>query len=391
MPSKISIVLYSDTPQNSNIEKPLADSPSVRLVEVYRSVDELMNCLASQDVDVVAIDLDTLGAIDVVERISQTHSECGILGISGRTDATFIIQAMRSGCGQFITTPVDPEDMESALYRLRPTTRAVSAHSKRICVVGSSGGVGATTIACNLAVELASLTKEPTGLVDLNLEYGDVCCAFDCTPKYSIADICHEGADVDAETTCAAFVDLPSGVSVLGRPDHMEHARDITPDGILAMFQLAGKRFPHIVVDLPRSYNFHSAMAVRDANHILVVTQLGVPPIRNATRVCESLKQMGAEEDRIEIVVNRSDGAFERITLEDVESHFRRPVFAGIPNDYQFVSAATDLGHPIGADAPASKAKAAIAEMARKLAPEYASDSPKKKSAGIFGKILGRK
>ncbi len=391
MATKLTVVFFSDTLNNTKIEVPLRQSPSVRRVESHPSSDDLVDYVCSQECDVLAVDLDTVGAINVVERVALSRAECGILGISARTDATFIIQAMRAGCGQFITTPVEPDDLESALQRLRPLRRAVNVRSKRICVIGSSGGVGATTIACNLATELALLSQDPVGLVDLNLEYGDVCCAFDCQPKYSIADVCHDGADVDVETACAAFIDLATGVSILGRPDHLEHARDVTPDGVLTVLQLVAKKFPHIVVDLPRSYNFLSAMAVRDAERILIVTQLGVPPVRNAMRIYQSLQQMGADEDNIEIIVNRSDAAYERISRDDVEAHFRRPVFAEVPNDYQFVSAAFDLGHPIGADAPTSKAKQAIAEMALKLAPEYATASTEKKGNGLFNKLLGRK
>lgn len=391
MPPQLSVALFSDSSANSNIQEPLSESPSVRQVEVCQSDEALISHVTSQQVDVVAVDLDTEGAIYVVERMVEAQAGCGILGISSQTDATFIIQAMRAGCGQFITTPVDRDDLENALQRLRPTTRTVSLPSKRICVVGSSGGVGTTTIACNLAVEFATLSNQPAGLVDLNLEFGDVCCAFDCSPKYSVADICHDGAEIDVDTTCAAFIDVPSGVSILGRPDPLEHARDVTPDGVRTMLQMAAQRYPHIVVDLPRSYNFLSTMAIQEADHVLIVTQLGVPPIRNAMRMCETVKQMGASEDSIQFVINRSDSANERISLDDVRSHFRRPVFAEIPNDYQFVSAATDLGHPIGTDAPSSKARTAIAEMARKLAPEYATKSPEKKSSGLFDKILGRK
>jgi pilus assembly protein CpaE len=327
----------------------------------------------------------------VIERVNALTRGCGILGISAHTEPATIIRAMRAGCGQFVSKPIDTQDLQGAVERIRASLQVASHASKRVCVVGSSGGSGATTIACNLAMELAHLTDQCSGLVDLDLEYGDVACAFDCSPKYSVADVCCEGVEVDRFLLDQAVNALPCRVSILARPEELARSRQVTPEGVHRMLRVMADMFPHVVVDLPRSFSNLSSAAVNEADCILIVTQLSVPCIRNATRLYQCLAQMGADEERIEIVLNRSNANFERITADEVASHFGRTVFALIPNDYRRVQTSVDLGHPVMADSPNSPARLAIREMARMIANQQIGDKKiQPASSGLLGKFWKR-
>ncbi|MCH8807401.1 MAG: hypothetical protein IH986_15135, partial [Planctomycetes bacterium] len=112
--------------------------------------------------------------------------------------------------------------------------------------------------------------------------------------------------------------------------------------------------------------------------------------LRNAKRIYDCLLQMGTSEDRIEIVLNRCNANFERIRPEEVEQHFRRPIFGIVPNDYRRVTASRDLGHPIVSEAPDSPARKAIAELARKIAGESLEEE-EPEARGFFGMFRKRK
>jgi pilus assembly protein CpaE len=247
-------------------------------------------------------------------------------------------------------------------------------------------------VASNLGLELAHLLERPTALVDLNLEFGDIACAFDCEPTYSVADLCRSGSELDRTMVEAAMHVLPCNVHLLARPAKIQDAPEVAPEAVEKLLVLLSGVYSNVVVDLPRGFNFFSATAVERADLVLIVAQLTVPSIRNARRIYELLRQMNANMDNVEIVLNRYKADFQRITREDVERHFRRPVFGVIPNDYRQVAACLDFGHPILANSPKSPARVAIHEMAKKIAAEFKSEeasSPQRK--GLFGRLLGKK
>ena len=395
MADTLRICLFDpDGQRGDDFRAPFGEVGGVVIVAEPASWDDLREWIKHSNIDLVVINLDSNGdnGLEIVEQVGQLAPGCGIIGVSENTQPAHIISAMRAGCSQFVSWPVDREDLTSAVQRIHVTRHVATASSKRICVVGSSGGAGATMIACNLAMELGHLSDRHTALIDLNLEFGDVGCAFDCTPKYSVADVCKAGIEPDRLLLSTAMHELPCNVSILPRPEKIGQAREVTPDGVEMLLRVVAEVHPYVVVDLPRAYSFLSAAALRDADQVLVVTQLGVPFIRNATRIYQCLLEMGADEERIDVVINRCKANFERISPDEVESHFGRPVFAMIPNDYRRVQTALDFGHPIMADSPTSPARVAIQEMARAIASDEAGERRATGTPqGLFGRLWKRK
>ncbi|GAG35516.1 unnamed protein product, partial [marine sediment metagenome] len=254
------------------------------------------NALVDAALGIVLVNLDNdieFGK-QIVQRILRIVPDISIIGVSARTDPETIISAMRAGCSQFVCAPVDVEDFRNAVERIRSTRLAVPHTSWRICVVGASGGVGGTTLSCNLATELAQLTHQTCALVDLDIEYGDAAFSFDCEPKFSLADLCRTGSPIDRTMVESAVHQLPCNVALLGRPNEVADARLVTPDGVEQALRVLGAMFPHVVVDLPRAYSFLSSAALNDADLIMIIAQLSIPSIRNASRVFDVLLDMGA-------------------------------------------------------------------------------------------------
>ncbi|MHC4800426.1 MAG: AAA family ATPase, partial [Planctomycetota bacterium] len=253
------------------------------------------------------------------------------------------------------------------------------------------GGVGTTTIACNLAMELGQLIDQHCALIDMNLTLGDVECFFDVDTMYSIADVCQEGDDTDHFKLKKAFYQLPCQVSILNRPENLKDADSIEPNKVADMLTVARQIFPYIVIDLPWSFNDTIDALLKHIDQVIIVTQLGVSCIRNADRIYEHLCQAGVTEDNIEIVLNRCQADFANLTPKDIENHFNKPVFGMIPNDYQQIKLSWDKGQPLIADDTDSPIRAAIHEMACKITghPGQIQKSSAAKQ-GWFGRIWKR-
>ncbi len=362
------------------------------VVDLCSDWTELQEHLRHGSIDLVAVNLDApeQPRFLSIRRIIELAPECAILGVSGDNTPDTIIAAMRAGCAQFVRAPIDPEDLREAVDRVRQIRCPMAAGYQQISVIGSAGGAGATTLACNLAIELAQLTGRRTAVVDMDLQFGDVACAFDVTPKYSVADVCRAGMAIDRTLLEMALEELPCNVSILGRPENLGDGDDVSAEAVEQLLRHLAQLFPFTVVDTPRIFSPAVLATLKSSDRVLIVSQVGVPFLRNATRICRVLLESGMDERRIDLVLNRCQASHERITLAEVEKHFGRPALARIPNDYKHITASRDLGHPILAHAPQSPARQAIHELAGRLAERHldqAADTDRKRGLfGLFGK-----
>ncbi len=95
--------------------------------------------------------------------------------------------------------------------------------------------------------------------------------------------------------------------------------------------------------------------------------------------------------ERIEVVINRYDGGNGRITTKDVQETFRKPVFATIPNDYQFVARSIDFGRPIAALDRNNPVRVALRKIAKKVMAEGGAEPVEaNERRGFLSKFLQR-
>lgn len=375
----------------SSVKSAIDALEQVSVVGVYDQWEQLQNALGAQSVEAIVLRWDALAHPELLcRRILELAPKTAIVCLSANADSDTIIAAMRAGCSQFVRVPIDAQDLAGAFERIRALSAPAAANvHQRIGVLGSAGGAGATTLACNLAAEIAQLTNQPTAIVDLNLELGDVACAFDCEPKHSIADVCREGVEVDRAMLENAIEKLPDNVYLLARPQKIEDVYQISSDGISSMLDIFGELCPYTIIDLPRLMFSVTETAVSHVDRFLIVMQLAVPYVRNTMRILEFLCHVGVQNERVEVVVNRTQASHERMTIAEVEKHLKRSVFAQIPNDYKRVTESRDLGHSIVYGAPNSPARLAIQQIARKLL--GATELQQKQNRGLFKKLLGRR
>jgi Flp pilus assembly CpaE family ATPase len=127
---------------------------------------------------------------------------------------------------------------------------------------------------------------------------------------------------------------------------------------------------------------------VEQSDVVLVVTQMAVGPIHNATRLYQGLLGLGTPEGRVRFVVNRYRKNFGQIELHDIEQHFGQPVFAILPNDFSVVSRALDQGHALMADAPNSPIRQAMCDLAERILGSEEAKAGKGPKASILARIF---
>jgi pilus assembly protein CpaE len=317
--------------------------------------------------------------------IKRQHPATGVLMVLPHLDPALMLEAMRAGVNECVVEPVSQDDLAAALQRIaakRPAPRRGSVFA----VVGAKGGVGATTVAVNVATMLRKLKPTNTLLIDLHLIYGDAGVFLGVEPRFSVVDALENMHRMDASFFRTLVTQTESGLHLLGSSDRPATAA-VDAGRIRALIELAATEFPNVVLDLPRS-DTTVLDALEPVDTIVVVANQEVATVRSAGRMATLLEQRYGRE-RVSVVISRYDASAE-IRQNDVERVVCRPVSYVFPNNYPVAVAALNKGRPLVLDGSNNRLASAFSGFARSLAgmPEERTES---KTSSLFSLIGGRR
>jgi pilus assembly protein CpaE len=339
------------------------------------------------DIGLVAIDQDPAKGLELVAKVAENSPNCSVLVVSSSTDGNLILQAMRAGAKEFLTQPVRIEDLLAALGRI--SERRFGRGEKRprgsqvIAVAGAIGGVGTTSIAVNLGCSLARDPKNSVALVDLDLCLGDADVFLDTIPDYTLVDVAQNVTRLDFTLLKRSLTKHSSGLFLLPRPVQWEDISLITPEDLQRVIGLLKATFTHLVIDLSKSYSPIDMVALELANHILLVTQLDLPCLRNVVRLMMSFSEMKGMAEKVKILVNRVGLDNGQITLKKAQETMGREIFWQLPNDYRTMIEVRNNGVPLLEQAPKAAITQSIVSLADALTNDEhgnAGEAPSKKS-----------
>jgi pilus assembly protein CpaE len=277
--------------------------------------------------------------------VKRQHPAIGILVVLPRLDGTLVLEAMRSGASECVAEPITREELTAALARIaaqRPSRRRGDVFA----VIGAKGGVGATTVAVNVATMLNKLHPGGTLLMDLHLTYGDAAIFLGVEPRFSTLDALENMHRMDASFLRTLVTQTQSGLNLLASSDHTVSA-PVDVARLRSLIDLAANEFRFVIMDVPRA-----DPAVLDsleaASSLVVVANQEVATIRNAARMTAALEQRYGKE-RVNVVISRYDARAE-IGQADVERVIGRRVAHLFPDNYPIVLASHNKGRPLVLD-----------------------------------------
>ena len=338
--------------------------------------------------DVLVVDVRERSTMPVeLAEIKRQHPSTGIVVVLPGLDGTLVLQAMRAGASECVAEPVTRGELEGALSRIaaqRPSPRRGDVFA----VIGAKGGVGATTVAVNVATILNKVRASSTLLMDLHLTYGDAATFLGAEPRFSALDALENMHRLDAAFLRTLITQTKSGLHLLASSSHpvstpVEAAR------MRSLIELAAAEFPYVVLDVPRS-DAAALDALEPAGSIVVVANQEVATVRSAARMASALEQRYGKE-RVTVVITRFDPGAE-IRQQDVERVVRRPVSYVFPNNYATALASLNNGRPLVLDNH-TKLASALTSFASQLAglPTQPAAREKEKSGGLLSMFAGKR
>jgi pilus assembly protein CpaE len=353
MPELSVVIVATDSEQRAVLQV-LVDGTSVaRTAHTCASfpvgaTDPVIRRVQAANADVILVDIPTdnsATALRAIELLHQELPDTAKFAIGSMQQPQTIVSAMRAGAREFIERPTTTTDLLEAFVRLTTAQRKVrheGTRGKVYTVVNAKGGVGATTVAVNLALALQS-EHSNVALIDLAL-LGHASLHLNLKPLFTISDAIRNLHRLDSSllesfmTRHSDGLQLLAGVNMPGvvEPSTAEFVR---------LFDMLVNHYRYVVVDASSRLDGATRLVCNLSETVLLVAHTDVASLWSAARVLQFLGETGGRE-RVRLVLNR----FRKIpgfTESDAEAAAGAKLLWKIPNQYFAVSTAIDRGTPL--------------------------------------------
>jgi pilus assembly protein CpaE len=326
----------------------------VGIVEERRTGDA-----AGPDVVVIDIRADASSGMAAIERLRAGHPTVALFAIAAAAEPDLILQAMRAGANEFFpwipgggnqASRAMEESFHGAVRRAAARREAATAGARQPCVthvfLGAKGGAGTTTVAVNCAVELARLTKRPTAIIDLKPSLGEVALFLGVRPRFTVLDAIENLHRLDKDFLRELMARHKSELDILAGSEQFDRPNPQDAGAIEELLRVLSRLYDHIVIDAGNTINACAVSALYAADTIFLVTNPDVPSIRNAQRLVDRVRQLGAGSERVKILLNRvSDQNL--IAPKQIETALGYSIHQTFSSDYRTVSTALNSGVPL--------------------------------------------
>jgi pilus assembly protein CpaE len=342
--------------------------------------EESMAIVSNCSIVIVEVDRDPDFALDLVQRICD-RGVAAVMVYSSATNSDLVVRAMRAGAREFLRLPLEPGAMAEAMAQV--TARRKSAHSSEkaegelYVFLGAKGGAGVTTLALNFAVALADESKKNTLLIDMNLPLGDAAINLGVKAKYSTVDALQNSTRLDSNFLSNLVVRYSAFLSVLAAPTELtpyEASREAV-DRLLAVVR---EEFDYVVVDAGLRLDLQRTSLFEPNSTIYLITQVGIPELRNANRLIARFSN--EESPNLEIVINRYESGAMGISDSEITRALTKPPQWKVPNNYAAVRKMQNTATPLALED--STISRAIRKMVKAACGK--TDTPEKKKGFSF-------
>ncbi len=350
MTEEISTIILTDSEQTKNVlALYLKEFGKFSCIDDVYDLSEIFNILSSMTKSLLFVDVSSNSQkyYDFIQNVYSACPSCKIVGISDSPSVDVIVKSMRAGAKDFLSAPVlksECFDVLAKIYNCFTDDKPSVSKCRMLSVFSNKGGIGKTSIASNLALELAKITKENVALVDLNFQLGDITSFLDIKPSFNISYMLQNLNKINGEflvNTLERYKD--TSLYVLADPPYFKQAENITKLQITKLLDILKTTFSYVLIDTDSTFDGKTVAALDNSDLIFLPTIVNLPALRNCQRILDLFDKLGYEKSKTKIVINRYMEN-DDIKVEDVENVLRREVYWKIPNNYFTMVAAINKG-----------------------------------------------
>ena len=335
--------------------------------------------------------VDLSGSADPVLAMNALAEYCGaethVLAIGMVNDVGLYRRLIDMGVSDYLIKPVSSQAIMAAIQAAtrdepRPAARPTSA--RQVAMIGSRGGVGATTLALSVAWTLAQ-QQQNVVLIDLDLHFGSLALSLDIDPGRGLRDILGSPDRIDGLLINAAMTGAGDRLRILGAEEPLEDTLNLGNDGLATLLADLTTSVDCIVIDLPRSLGGMTRHVLAVADVIGIVTDLSLPAMRDTQRLIGLIRHI-RDNARILVIVNRMGGVAGEVSRADFERGIGAKIAFAVPYDPKAAVAAAEHAKPF---AEVARLPKTVNEL-RDLAAVLVGAEPATPQVSFMQRILGK-
>src|SRR5499427_5340433 len=335
---QLSVLTIALDRESQRLLKLWLSTASLRELSTYPDDNTFLESMGTSGPDVCLVDFDrdSSHAFRIAENTHQDSPDTAIFAVSSDARPDVIIQAMRSGCREYLFKPLVRDQLLQAITRAggRRRERRERSNTQVMTFIGAKGGCGVTTIATQLAALLASSSSKKTLLLDLHPSLGDAALYLGFTnSKYHAYELMENTDRLDAELLQSIALHHSSGLDILPAPNDFENTRHVGAGAISQMFNFLRLSYEFILIDIPAGLNEYTDKVISHSDQLYIVTVAEVSALRNASRIVDYFGQEDVPDDKVRVILNRYEKR-SPIPESQIEKLIQRKIFWTVPNQY---------------------------------------------------------
>jgi pilus assembly protein CpaE len=233
------------------------------------------------------------GGIELIEGLDRLAECCDagtkVVVIGRLNDIILYRELVRRGISDYLISPLSPVDVVRAVSGLFSSPQAEPV-GRVLAVIGAKGGVGASTIAHNVAFAVARDLALDTVIADLDLAFGTAGLDFNQDPPQGVADAVFAPERVDNNFIDRLLSKCTDHLSLLAAPATLDREYDFGADTFDPILDSMRSNVPYIVLDLPHVWTGWSKHALVSADEVLIVAAPDLANLRNAKNLFDFVR-----------------------------------------------------------------------------------------------------
>ena len=325
--------------------------------------------------------LETDGRTDILAGLDHLATVCDsgtrVIVIGRVNDVTLYRELVRRGVSDYVIAPVTAIDVVRSICSLfsAPEAKAVG---RIIAVVGAKGGVGASTIAHNVAWAIARDLAMDSVVADLDLAFGTAGLDYNQDPPQGIADAVFSPDRVDTAFMDRLLSKCTDHLSLLAAPATLDRVYDFGEEAFDAIFDTLRSTMPCIVLDVPHQWSGWTKRALLSADDILIVAAPDLANLRNTKNIFDLLKA-SRPNDRAPLYCLNQVGVPKRpeINASEFAKAIESQPIVTVPFDPQMFGSAANNGQMIAEISANHRTTEMFLQIAQRLTGRSETKKPK--------------